>query len=161
MLKPVDIETKDFKKSALGYNVDEVDTFLDEVIYEFEKLYRENTKLTDKVTNLENAVDYYKSMEETIKNSILTAEKNAEESKKIAESQADQIVKDAEIHAEKLLQQTRLEASTLRTEIMGLKAKYEGLKEGLKAVLETQIKMLDVNTEEFENIETSTDNMEN
>lgn len=161
MLKPIDIETKDFKKAAFGYSVDEVDSFLDEVIYDYEKLYDENKKLNSTIESLNETVNYYKSMEETIKNTILSAEKNAEESKKIAEQKADNIIKDAENHAADLVQNTRIEASILRNEIMGLKSRYEGLKGGLRAVLETQLKMLDVHEEQFKNIETVTEEIEN
>ncbi len=149
MLTPVDIETKDFKKTAFGYSTDEVDTFLDQVISEFERIYKENSTLKSQVSSLSEKVDYYKSMEDTIRNSIVTAEKNAEDTKKLAETEADQIIKKAELHAEELLQNTRIEASNLRNNIMALKSKYVGLKDGLKAVLETQIKMLDVHSELF------------
>ena len=75
MMTPVDIETADFKKVALGYSCDEVDTFLDKVIVEFEKLFKENAKLQDKVTTTEEALKYYKDLEDTIRNSIVRAEK--------------------------------------------------------------------------------------
>lgn len=160
-MTPVDIETMEFKKSAFGYSVDEVDTFLDKVIAEFEKLYRENAKLRDRIENLVEAVKYFQGMEETIRNSIVRAEKNAEETKKLAEEQADQIIKNAEERAENVLQSTRIEQSKLRSEIVALKSQYEGLRESLKALLETQIKMLDIHSEEFENIITNDINTEN
>lgn len=75
MMTPVDIETADFKKVALGYSCDEVDTFLDKVIVEFERLFKENAKLQDKVTTTEEALKYYKDLEDTIRNSIVRAEK--------------------------------------------------------------------------------------
>lgn len=160
-MTPVDIETMEFKKSAFGYSVDEVDSFLDKVIAEFEKLYRENAKLRDRIENLVEAVRYFQNMEDTIRNSIVRAEKNAEETKKLAEEQADQIIKNAEERAENVLQNTRIEQSKLRSEIVSLKSQYEGLRESLKALLETQIKMLDIHSEEFENIITNDINTEN
>lgn len=156
MLTPVDIETKEFKKSAFGYSIGEVDSFLDEVIEEYEKLFKENAKLQEKVADLTEIARYYKDMEDTIKNSIVMAEKNAENTKAIAEKEADQIIKNAESHAESMLQNTRIEESKLRSRITSLKAQYEGLKGSLKSLLETQIKMLDVHSDEFklrENIE--------
>ena len=44
MLTPLDIENKKFQKQMMnGYNVDEVDDFLDEITVDYEKLYKENT----------------------------------------------------------------------------------------------------------------------
>ncbi len=148
-MTPIDIETMEFKKTAFGYSVDEVDTFLDKVIAEFEKLYRENAKLRDKIDNLVEAVKYFQGMEDTIRNSIVRAEKNAEETKKLAEDQADQIIKNAEVRAESILQNTRIEQSKLRSDIVALKSQYEGLRASLKALLETQMKMLEINNQEF------------
>lgn len=152
MLTPVDIETREFKKTRFnGYSTEEVDEFLEEIVEDMEKLYKENSSLKEKVSSLSEAVGYYKSMEETIKNSIVAAEKNAEDTKKLAENEADQIIKKAEIHAEELLQNTRLEESNLRNRIMQLQSRYIGLKDGLKAVLETQIKMLEANEDMLNN----------
>lgn len=149
MLTPVDIETMEFKKTPFGYSIEEVDSFLDEVIDEFEKLYRDNAKLQDRNTHLVEALKYFKDMEDTIRNSIIRAEKNAEESKKNANNEADQIIKNAELHAESILQNTRIEESKLKSEITALKAQYEGLRNSLKSLLETQLKMLDVHSEDM------------
>ena len=43
MITPLDIENKKFSKQMVnGYNVDEVDEFLDEITADYEKLYKEN-----------------------------------------------------------------------------------------------------------------------
>ena len=82
MFTPVDIQTVEFKKSAFGYSTDEVDKFLDDLGDEFEKLYKENSKLIDKVQGLTEIVRYFKDLEDSIKNSIVLAERNAEDIKK-------------------------------------------------------------------------------
>ena len=45
MLTPLDIHNKDFKRSFRGYDEDEIDDFLDQVVNDYEKLYRDNDKL--------------------------------------------------------------------------------------------------------------------
>ena len=136
MMTPVDIETADFKKVALGYSCDEVDTFLDKVIVEFEKLFKENAKLQDKVTTTEEALKYYKDLEDTIRNSIVRAEKTVEETKHNAEVEASQIVKTAEQQAVDIMQDAH-------------KAEYESVKGKLKMLLETELKMLEQYEEEL------------
>ena len=41
-ITPMDIHNKEFSRSFRGYNEDEVDQFLDEIVEEFERLYKEN-----------------------------------------------------------------------------------------------------------------------
>ena len=149
MFTPVDIQTVEFKKSAFGYSTDEVDKFLDDLGDEFEKLYKENSKLIDKVQGLTEIVRYFKDLEDSIKNSIVLAERNAEDIKKSAEVEANGIIAKAEARAEEILQNTRIEASKLRSEITALKAQDEGVKSSLRAMLETQIKMLEVHNSEL------------
>ncbi len=53
MITPVDIEKKEFTKGVRGYNIDEVDEFLDQIIVDLEKLIKENLRLKTEVTALE------------------------------------------------------------------------------------------------------------
>ena len=149
MMTPVDIETADFKKVALGYSCDEVDTFLDKVIVEFEKLFKENAKLQDKVTTTEEALKYNKDLEDTIRNSIVRDEKTVEETKHNAEVEASQIVKTAEQQAVDIMQDAHKQLYQLKNEIIRLKAEYESVKGKLKMLLETELKMLEQYEEEL------------
>ena len=149
MMTPVDIETADFKKVALGYSCDEVDTFLDKVIVEFERLFKENAKLQDKVNTTEEALKYYKDLEDTIRNSIVRAEKTVEETKHNAEVEASQIVKTAEQQAVDIMQDAHKQLYQLKNEIIRVRAEYESVKGKLKMLLETELKMLEQYEEEL------------
>ena len=149
MMTPVDIETADFKKVALGYSCDEVDTFLDKVIVEFERLFKENAKLQDKVTTTGEALKYYKDLEDTIRNSIVRAEKTVEETKHNAEVEASQIVKTAEQQAVDIMQDAHKQLYQLKNEIIRVRAEYESVKGKLKMLLETELKMLEQYEEEL------------
>ncbi len=149
MLTPVDIETVEFKKAAFGYSREDVDTFLDKVIVEFEKLYKDNAKLQDKISAMEEALKYYKGLEDTIKASIVNAEKNAEESKKNASISAQQIINAAEQQAQKVLQDANTQLSVLKSQIVSTKAEYARIKGTLRSLLENQIQVLEANEAEF------------
>ena len=66
MLKPSEIQEKEFKKIARGYDDKEVDTFLDEVFIDYDLLYRENVELKDRLGALNKNMDYYRNMEHTL-----------------------------------------------------------------------------------------------
>jgi len=61
MITPLDIQNKEFRRSIRGYNEAEVDEFLDEVMKDFEKLYKENMELKDKILVLNEQIDRYNS----------------------------------------------------------------------------------------------------
>ena len=63
MLTPLDIENKKFSKQMMnGYNVAEVDDFLDELTADYEKLYKENADLKEKLDVANNNLTQYKSI---------------------------------------------------------------------------------------------------
>ena len=96
MLTPLEIEKHKFKKELFGYSAGEVDEFNEMVAENYEKLYKENIALKDKINLLTNAVKQYKSMEETLQNAIIVAQSTGEEVQKNAREKAGNIIREAE-----------------------------------------------------------------
>ena len=99
MLTPLDIENKRFSRTIKGYNVEEVDDFLDELTIEYEKLYRENAEYRDQIEQSKKDLEHYKSVEHTLQNTLVIAQTTADDIKNMAQKQADQIIKDAQSEA--------------------------------------------------------------
>ena len=73
MLTPLDIENKKFQKQMMnGYNVDEVDDFLDEITVDYEKLYKENTELRAEIEKSKSDLERYKNIEQTLQNTLVS-----------------------------------------------------------------------------------------
>ena len=71
MITPLDIENKRFGKQKIGgYNVNEVDDFLDELTLEYGKLYKENAELKTQREELDSNVGKYKNIENTLQNTL-------------------------------------------------------------------------------------------
>ncbi len=101
MLTPLEIENKKFAKQMVnGYNVEDVDEFLDIVTADYEKLYKENTEYKEKIEQLNDDLAHYKTIESTLQSTLLMAQSTAEEVKNIAKQQADQIINDAKNFAQ-------------------------------------------------------------
>lgn len=143
MLTPVDIETVEFKKVALGYSTEEVDNFLDKVIVEFEMLYKENMKQRDKINVLSEGLDYYKSLEETLRNSIVLAEKTASETKYNANQSSEQIIKEAQLKAAEILQSANQRLYEIEYDVLKMKNQYTTFRTKLKLLLTTELEILD------------------
>ena len=79
MLRPIDIQNKEFEKKIKGYSCDEVDDFLDMVIQDYELLFKENQMLKNKIGLLTETVDRYKQLESTMEKSVDMARQAAED----------------------------------------------------------------------------------
>ena len=108
MITPLDIENKKFNKQMMnGYNVEEVDNFLDEVLEDYEKNYRELTTMTSKVEELSWILSHYKNIESKLQNTLVMAQTTAEEVKNVAKQQADQIIDEAKKQAEEIVRNSK------------------------------------------------------
>lgn len=126
MLTPLDIENKKFSKQMVnGYNVSEVDDFLDELTAAYEKLYKENVELKESAEELHNDVGQYKTIESTLQNTLVMAQKTADDIQSVAKKQAEQIIKDAEIAAKQSLEE-------INVQILQKQKEYEDVKKQLE-----------------------------
>lgn len=161
-LTPMDIETVEFKKTPFkGYSAEEVDLFLDKIIMEFERLYKDNAKLQDKLDASQEVIRHYKDLEDTIKSSIVRAEKTADETVKNATARAEQvissaeeraqhIINDAQVQAQNMLSEGNGELAEIKSQVASAKAEYVKVKNLLKNMLMTQMNVLETSTENFE-----------
>ena len=134
MLRPIDIQNKEFEKKIKGYNCDEVDDFLDVVIQDYELLCKENQSLKDKIGLLTETVDRYKQMEATMQKSIEMARMAAEDTRRNAEAKLD---------ASHLARQIDDEHMKRHREMLAVKQEIEQYKTRIRTHCEGMIKMLD------------------
>ncbi|NFR80038.1 DivIVA domain-containing protein [Clostridium botulinum] len=121
-LTPMDITNKEFKKGLRGYNVEEVDEFLDEIVENYEELYKENSNLKEKLTNMQEKVDHYSQIETTIQNTLVLAQNAAEQAKSSAQKEAELVLKNANETAQKVLDKSH-------NDVIGINDEYERVKQ--------------------------------
>ena len=110
MLTPQEVAEHGFSKSRMGgYNMKEVDDFLDELTADFSELYKENSVLKGKIKVLAEKISEYRETEDAMRTTLLTAQKmansmvvQAEEEKKrmIAEAERAALQRKAEVEQE-------------------------------------------------------------
>lgn len=143
MLTPLDIENKRFGKQMMnGYNVNEVDDFLDELTLEYGKLYKENAELKEKREELDSDVGKYKNIESTLQNTLVMAQKTADEITAVAKQQADQIIKDAEFSAKSSVEELNTQIMLKEKELDELKKQFEVYKAKMESLLISQLELL-------------------
>ena len=142
MITPLDIENKRFSKQINGYKVEEVDEFLDEITIDYEKLYKENKELKDNTEVLHNDVGQYRNIESTLQNTLIIAQKTADEIQSVAKQQAEQIIKDAEYQAKTRLEEINTQIMIKEKEIDELKKQFSVYKAKMESLLISQLELI-------------------
>lgn len=102
-LTPMEIHNKDFRRKFRGYDPDEVDQFLDNVVEDYESLYKENMDLKERLRVSKECIESYKTIEDTLKETLITAQKAADELVASSQKRAEVIVSSAESESAKIL----------------------------------------------------------
>lgn len=143
MITPLDIENKKFSKQLMnGYNVDEVDEFLDELTIEYGKMYKENAELKANAEELNNNVGKYKTIENTLQSTLVMAQKTADDIQAVAKQQAEQIIKDAEYNARTQVEELNSQIILKQKEAEELKKQFSVYKAKMESLLISQLELL-------------------
>ncbi len=103
MLKPVDIQEKEFELKMRGYDRDQVDDFLDEIMQDMSTLYKDNTALTEEINSLKAKCAELEAKSAAVEQSYELTKYQCEELKKNAQYEAKEIIDKAKADAEAFL----------------------------------------------------------
>ena len=134
---------KKFKKALRGYNVKEVNAFINEVICQVEKMIAEDNRKTMIINNQNKELQNYKNMEESLKKSIVMAEETASQMKKMARIESESIINDAKKNANKIVSDALIRAQKIEAESAVIKKNISIFKTRLKNIIEQQLQIVD------------------
>lgn len=157
MITPLDIQNKQFKKTFRGYSEAEVDEFLDEIIQDYERIYKENIELKDKILMLNEQIKYYKTLEDTLKDTLIVAQNTADEVTLAARQKGESIINDAETMAKTIIANANEEVRNIKEEYKYLQKEIFVFKTRYKSFMESQLISID---EFYSNIENTFDSLE-
>lgn len=103
MITPMDIHNKTFSKKLRGYADDEVNSFLEEVASDYERIYREHREMEEQMDSLKSRLAHYEKMEATMSSTLVMAQETAENVKTTAKKEADVIVREAQNKAAQIV----------------------------------------------------------
>lgn len=152
-LTPMDIHNKEFSKSFRGYDDGEVDQFLDEIIDEFEKLYKENLDFKERLGLLADQINNYKTMENTLKETLVTAQKAAGEVVESAQKRSELILDEADIKARKIIEEANDKVLEVRREYDEYRKQIQVFKTRFRSLLETQLEVIKQEIPSYEPID--------
>ncbi|KAB7669246.1 DivIVA domain-containing protein [Bacillus sp. B1-b2] len=141
-LTPLDIHNKEFAKGFRGYDEDEVNEFLDQIIKDYENIIREKKELEERLSELTDRIGHYNTIEETLNKSIVVAQEAAEEVKRNAQKEAKLIIKESEKNADRIVNESLAKARKIALEIEELKKQSKVFRTRFKMLIEAQLDML-------------------
>ena len=162
MITPLDIENKKFSKQMMnGYNVEEVDDFLDEIQEDYEKNYRELATAKSKIDELTTSLEHYKNIETTLQNTLVMAQKTAEEVKNVAKQKSEQIINEAQQHSEELIRLSKESSkkavndlddqiNSKEKELDDLKKQFDIYKAKMESLLISQLELIKEINKDYE-----------
>lgn len=142
-ITPVDVQHKEFKKSIQGYAREEVDQFLDDVIEQLEADVEERTRLESLVTELQDKVSHFKAMEDSLRSTLVLAQRTADELKASAHKEVDLIKTRAKLDVEDDLKSVRQQIAEAKAELQRVNDKTASAKHDLRNFLSRQLELID------------------
>jgi cell division initiation protein len=147
-ITPLDIQNHRFKKTLRGYDRQEVEIFLEMVAGEYENLIKENNYLGEELSRKKTELAEYREREQTLKDTMITAQRIAQDMKQNVAKEAQIILSEAEMEADRIIKKAHERVISLQDEISDLKRQRLRAEEDLRGMLTTHLKLLDIASEE-------------
>ncbi len=149
MITPLDIQNKIFGRAVRGYKEEEVDSFLDLLTVDYERVIDDNENLRKQLTELQDRLEEYKGTEDSVLKTLEAAKALMNDISASAEKRAEILVKNAQLDAELLKRQARESVERFREEELTLSQRVASVRSRFKTILESELDRFDVLSEEL------------
>lgn len=144
-LTPLDIHNKAFSKGFRGYDEDEVNEFLEQVMKDFENVLDENKQLKKTIQETEEKISHFNTIEETLQKSIMIAQEAAEDVRRNSIQESKLIIKEAEKNADRIVNEALGRARKISLEIEDLKKQSKVFRNRFRMLIEAQLDLIKTN----------------
>jgi cell division initiation protein len=138
-LTPIDVKKQDFKRVLRGFEPQAVRRFLDDVAEAWEDLIRGREALQDRIAELEGTIENYRRVERTLNETLLAAQRIAEESRETSLKEGEILRKEAEMEARRIMDRAEAEIRALREQARELRVERDGLFLRLRNLIEDEL----------------------
>lgn len=146
-ITPLDIQQKQFRVRFRGFEMVEVDDFLDLVADEFEELLQENNRLKEEERQKTQKIQELEGAGRDLRNALISGQQSIEEIKDNARKEGELISEEAKAQAQKILETAQVQAMQVETEIPQLKRRRAEVEATLRGILEMHMKLVDTRAE--------------
>jgi len=152
-ITPLDIQHQQFSVRLRGFDVSEVDRFLELVADAFEEVHGENERLKESIQKIRREKEAIKAREDTFRKTLLDDQRVIEHMKENAEKKARNIIEEAQVRADQILNRSHNRLGKLHGNIAELKRRRVQLESQLESVLQAHSRLLDVSRQELSEME--------
>lgn len=142
-ITPVELRSQQFERKFRGYDPFYVDTIIAETAMEMEKLIDANTGLQRQIKLLEERLQSYQSIEQSLKETLLSAQQAAEEKKRASEREAELRIQETEMACGQLKTRYLGEFEQIKLEIASLRMQKVRFMAELKSLLDTHTRIIE------------------
>jgi cell division initiation protein len=141
---PLDIQQHQFSVRFRGFDIQEVDEFLEQIAHTLEALYDENERLSEENQALKEERSGFTAREDDLKQTLTDSEKRIEQMNEAARKSAEMIIADAEVKAEKIMNNASSRLAELHEDIIQLKGQRIQLEAQLRSIIEAHYKLFEM-----------------
>lgn len=141
-LNSVFIKNQEFSKKLLGYNAEEVKAFLNKIAEEVDILVKENETLKSQLNEFKTQIDNYKEIENNLKQTLLKAQENSDNTIASTKKRSQLILMEAEVKANQIIENAKERERKLNEAILNLKEEKNLIIAKLEAILTTQVRLI-------------------
>jgi len=143
-ITPLEIRKHPFRTVFRGYDTDQVNSFLQQIATEVEELRSENSQYGTKNKELATEIKRYRTLESTLNETLLTAQRATDDARANAQKEAELILRDAQVRAERCESEMKDRVHQLHTELASLEAQKEGFLMRYSSLLKDQVSFINV-----------------
>jgi cell division initiation protein len=147
-ITPIDIEQRQFRVKFRGFDMAEVDAFLDLVAEEMDSLIREGIGLKEEIKQLSEEADAIRNKEKLINDTMVNCQKIAADLKVNAEKEAELMIAQARAEAERIIAEAHHRLARIKEDILDAKKRKIQFETALRSMAESHLKMLDLEMQE-------------
>jgi cell division initiation protein len=136
-VSPLDLRQQKFHSRFRGFDKVEVTQLLLAVADDYEAALRETDRLRQELMRSEALLHEHREHERNLKNTLMTAQKLAEDIKANAHEEARRIIREAESRSDLLLEKTQARLEDIQREIDGLRLKRKDVETSIEATIQT------------------------
>lgn len=139
MIRPIDIQEKEFTRGVRGYKEEEVNEFLDEITIDLERLLEELRATREENSRLVMELERHRGTEGTVLETLEAAKTLMADISSSAEKRADILLKNAELDAQLMTKEAREMADRITEESAALKTRFINFRSRYKQLLESEL----------------------
>jgi cell division initiation protein len=149
-LTPVEIRHVSIGRRPLGYDRRATDDLLDRIVESYEGVWRERADLREELERMEGEIARFKELEVLLRNTLVSAERSADDIRTQARREADLILEEARAKARETAVSAETDRERVKAEIRRLKALESDMRAEYKAFLLRSLDRVESDTETHE-----------